>query len=67
MYHTHTESEKGGSLLYIADHLNVKPKQDLDLIFYKPNELESIFVEIVNPNKKKISYVGVFIDILLWT
>ena len=51
IYHTPTESEKGGSLLYIADHLNVKPTQDLDLI---------------HPNKKK-SYVGVFIDIFLWT
>ena len=44
--HTPTESEKGGSLLYISSDLNYKVRNDLQM--YKSKELESVFVEIVN-------------------
>ena len=57
IYHTPTESEKGGALLYIADNLKCKPRKDLDSILYKSCELESVFVEIVN-SKRKNTIVG---------
>ena len=41
-----------GTLLYIANHLSYKCRNDLNI--YKKNELESTFIEIVNP--KKIKY-----------
>ena len=44
---TPTETSAGGTLLYIANHLS-----------YKKNELESTFIEIVNPKKSNI-IVGV--------
>ena len=46
-YSTPTESDKEGSLLYIADHINSKPRKDLDSSVYKSYELESIFREII--------------------
>ena len=49
--HTPTESEKGGSLLYISSDLNYKVRNDLQM--YKSKELESVFIEIVNKGKKK--------------
>ena len=57
---TPTESEKGGTILYIADHLNYKIRKDIDSLMYKSNELESVCIEIINPNKK-IFYVAVYI------
>ena len=51
---TPTESEKGGTILYIADHLKYKIRKDIDSLMYKSNELESVFIEIINPNKKNI-------------
>ena len=53
---TPTETCPGGALLYIADHLSYKCRNDLN--FYKRNELESIFIETVNPKKSHI-FVGV--------
>ena len=47
---TPTESSAGGTLLYIASHLSCKPRPDLNI--YKANQLESTFVEIINPKKK---------------
>ena len=41
----------GGTLLYIAKHLSYTPHQDLNI--YKKNELESTFIEIMNPKKIK--------------
>ena len=38
--------------LYIANHLLYKPRQDLNI--YKKNELESTFIEIMNPKKSNI-------------
>ena len=51
-YHTDTEAEKGGSLLYISDTLKCKKRPDLESMLYKSEVLESTFVEIINPNKK---------------
>ena len=36
-----------GTLLYIASHVSYKPRPDLNI--YKTNQLESLFVEIINP------------------
>ena len=53
---TPTETSAGGTPLYIANHLSHKGRNDLNI--YKKNELESTFVEIVNPRKSNI-IVGV--------
>ena len=53
---TLTETSAGGTLLYIANHLSYKCRNDLNI--YKKNELESTFIEIVNPKKSNI-IVGV--------
>ena len=45
---TPTETSAGGTLLYIANNLSYKCRNDLNI--YKKNELESTFIEIVNPN-----------------
>ena len=53
---TRTETSAGGTLLYIANHLSYKCRNDLNI--YKKNELESTFIETVNPKKSNI-LVGV--------
>ena len=53
---TPTETSAGGTLLYIANHLSYKCRNDLSI--YKKNELESTFIEIFNPKKSNI-IVGV--------
>ena len=53
---TPTETSAGSTLLYIANHLSYKCRNDLNI--YKKNELESTFIEIVNPKKSNI-IVGV--------
>ena len=53
---TPTETSAGGTLLYIANHLSYKCRNDSNI--YKKNELESTFTEIVNPKKSNI-LVGV--------
>ena len=53
-YHTTTEASKGGSILYINNKFNSLPRNDLERLFYKPKELESSFVEIINPGKQNI-------------
>ena len=53
--HTPTESNKGGSLVYISTDLSYKTRNDLKL--YKSKELESIFIEIIN-KKDKNTIVG---------
>ena len=50
--HTLTESSAGGILLYIANHLSYKTRNDLNI--YKKFELESTFVEIINPKRSNI-------------
>ena len=34
------------------EYMTLSPRSDLDLIFYKSKELESTFIEIINPRKK---------------
>jgi hypothetical protein len=46
---TSTEATKGGVLLYISKELNFKLRNDLKI--YSPKEVESIFIEIINPKK----------------
>ena len=53
-YYTPTESEKGGTLIYISDKLNSKPRLDLEKQLYKSGILESSVLEIMNPRKKNI-------------
>ena len=50
------ETSAGGTPLYIANHLLQKCRNDLNI--YKKNELESTFIETVNPRKLNI-IVGV--------
>ena len=49
---TQAKSSAGGTLLYIANQFSFKPPQDLDI--YKKNELESTFIEIMNPKISNI-------------
>ena len=49
---TPTKTSAGGTLLYIANHLSYKCCNDLNI--YKKSELESKFIEIVNPRKSNI-------------
>ena len=38
-----------GTLISVANHLAYKPRTDLQI--YKKRDLESIFIEIINPKK----------------
>ena len=49
---TPAETSAGGNLLYNANHLSYKCCNDLNI--YKKNELESTFIETVNPKKNII-------------
>ena len=49
---TPTEAAKGGTLLYIGDNLNYKPRKDLEI--YETKKIESTFVEIINKTGKNI-------------
>ena len=60
---TPTESSADGTLLYIANHLSYKPRLDLNI--YKSNELESTFIEVLNPRSLILPSV-VSINILQW-
>ena len=53
---TQTETSAGDTLLYIANYLWYKCRNDLNI--YKKNELEYTFIEIFNPNISDI-IVGV--------
>ena len=53
---TPSEANKGGVLLYVNKKLNFKPRPDLKI--YSPRQLESAFVEIINP-KRANDIVGV--------
>ena len=55
---TPTESTKGGVLMYVKKGISVKPRPDLNNLMYKSRELESFFVETINP-KEKSSIIGV--------
>ena len=45
-----TESSAGGTLIYISQSLSYKPRKNLQIYF--PKELESIFIELLIPNKQ---------------
>ena len=47
-----TEASAEGTLLYIANLLSYKPHHDLSM--FRNSELESTFVEIINPKKSNI-------------
>jgi hypothetical protein len=47
--HCPTESKKGGALLYLHCNLNYIVRGDL--LIYASKLLESVFVEVINPNK----------------
>ena len=47
-----TEANCGAALLYIDNSLNYTVRDDLAI--YKNKELESIFIEVVNPKGKKL-------------
>ena len=47
-----TESAAGGTLLYIINNLSHKPRNHLCV--YKSTELESTFIEILNPKKPNV-------------
>ena len=49
---TPTEFSAGGTLIYVANHLAYKPRTDLQI--YKKRDLESTFIEIINPKKSNI-------------
>ena len=51
---TPTESTAGGVMLYILNCFTFKLRLDLDACLYLPRLLESVFVEIVLPNKPNI-------------
>ena len=53
---TPTESSKGGVLIYAKTGINFKPRNDLNI--YKTKELESAFIEVINP-KRTNSIIGV--------
>ena len=62
--HTPTASSAGGTLLYIANHLSYKTRIYLDI--FQKFELESTFVEIINPKKSIILFLAPFTDIRKW-
>ena len=49
--HTPTESSNGGPLFYIKQGINYKLRKDLQI--YKSKELESTFVEMLEPGMSK--------------
>ena len=56
---TPTESSKGGVLIYAKTGINFKPRNDLNI--YKTKELESAFIEVINP-KRTNSTIGVIYE-----
>ena len=52
--HTASDSNKGGALLYISNKWQYTCRTDLNRITHKGKELESIFLEISQPNNKNI-------------
>ena len=51
-----TSAEKGGTLLFISNNLNFKPRKDLEI--YSDKELESSFIEIIN-DKESNNIIGI--------
>ena len=53
---TPTTASKGETLIYIDNKLRYKTQNDLKL--YKEREIESTFLEIIEPNCKKNKIIG---------
>ena len=51
--YTPTESTDGRTMLYMANHLACKPRDDLKI--YKTNERESTFIELIKFEKTECS------------
>ena len=49
---TPTESTKGGVLIYVKSGISVKLRPDLNNLMYRSKELESFFVETIDPREK---------------
>ena len=49
---TPTEANKGGVLIYVKEGIDFKPREDLNM--YKPKELESYFIEVINQKGKNL-------------
>ena len=47
-----SHSSKGGVLIYIKEGINYKPREDLNI--WKEKELESYFIEQINPRGKNL-------------
>ena len=50
---TDSESENGGTLIYISKDHNANHRKDLESIIYKSKELESTFIEMVKTQQKE--------------
>jgi exonuclease III len=50
--HTPSDANKGGTLLYISNIHNYKPRMDLKAQLYESKQVESTFIEIINPKGK---------------
>ena len=50
--HTPTEATKGGTLIYISNNIDYKPRPDLNI--YVSKQIESTFVELINPKSKNV-------------
>ena len=46
---TLTEAAKGGTMIYVAERINFKSRKDLEI--YQCKDLESTFIEIINPKE----------------
>ena len=55
--HTPSTATKGGTLIYILNKHNYKPRPDLNLQLYESGKVESTFIEIIQP-KGKNSVIG---------
>ena len=54
--YTPAESTAGGTMLFIANHLADKLRHGLKI--YENNELESIFIKLINSKKKQNVLIG---------
>ena len=59
-YHVNTDGEKGGSLIYVSDTINSKPRHDLEAKLYKSELLEATVLEIINPKAKNIIITSLY-------
>ena len=48
--HTPTEAAKGGTLIYISNQIDYKPRPDLNI--YVSKTIESTFIELIYPKSK---------------